>query len=169
MIESTDVPGGGATTALRVFAEVIDPVDPNGLIDPKDLRTEEAMIVGHALQGIVIAEDLRGGDRPPYSGGQRGAGARNREAFRKERPRKTRQEILASLPNFKVQVIPEEKGVALLAKRIRLQGRAYPLFDIAHLITQSLDRFRVRVSTVQPNGTDVLRLCGFVATIKPSG
>ena len=97
-----------------------------------------------------------GGDRPPYSGGgQRGAGARNREAFRKERPRKTRQEILASLPNFKVQVIPEEKGVALLAKRIRLQGRAYPLFDIARLITQSLDRFRVRVSTVQPNGTDV--------------
>ncbi len=60
MIESTDVPGGGATTALRVFAEVIDPVDPNGLIDPKDLRTEEAMIVGHALQGIVIAEDLPG-------------------------------------------------------------------------------------------------------------
>ncbi len=51
MIESTDVPGGGATTALRVFAEVID---------PKDLRTEEAMIVGHALQGIVIAEDLPG-------------------------------------------------------------------------------------------------------------
>ena len=97
-----------------------------------------------------------GGDRPPYSGGgQRRAGGRNREAFRKERPRKTRQEILASLPNFKVQVIPEEKGVALLAKRIRLQGRAYPLFDIARLITQSLDRFRVRVSTVQPNGTDV--------------
>ena len=60
MIESTDVPGGGATTALRVIAEVIDPVDPNGLIDPKDLRTEEAMIVGHALQGIVIAEDLPG-------------------------------------------------------------------------------------------------------------
>jgi len=52
-------------------------------------------------------------------------------------------------------VIPEEKGVALLAKRIRLQGRAYPLFDIARLITQSLDRFRVRISTVQPNGTEV--------------
>ena len=52
-------------------------------------------------------------------------------------------------------MIPEEKGVALLAKRIRLQGRAYPLFDIARLITQSLDRFRVRISTVQPNGTEV--------------
>ena len=110
MIESTDVPGGGATTALRVFAEVIDPVDPNGLIDPKDLRTEEAMIVGHALQGIVIEEDLPGEAIGHLTWrGQRGAGARNREAFRKERPRKTRQEILASLPNFKVQVIPEEK------------------------------------------------------------
>ena len=60
MIESTDVPGGGATTALRVFAEVIDPVDPNGLIAPKDLRTEEAMIVGHALLGIVIVVDNPG-------------------------------------------------------------------------------------------------------------
>ena len=57
MIETADVQGGGAMTALRVFDEVID---PNGPIDPKDLRTEEAMIVGHALQGIVIVEDLPG-------------------------------------------------------------------------------------------------------------
>ena len=54
MIEKTDVLGADAMTVLRGFAEVID---PNG---PKDLRTEEAMIVGHALQGIVIAEDLPG-------------------------------------------------------------------------------------------------------------
>ena len=54
MIETTDVLGADAMTALRVFDEVIDPVDP------KDLRTEEAMIVRHALQGIVIVEDLPG-------------------------------------------------------------------------------------------------------------
>jgi hypothetical protein len=61
---------------------------------------------------------------------------------------------LASLPAYKVQVIPEEKGVALLARRIRLQGRAYPLFDIARLITQSQDRFKVRVSMLQGSGEE---------------
>jgi len=54
MIEAIEVLGGGAMTALRGSAEVIDP------IGPKDLRTEEAMIVGHALQGIVSVEDLPG-------------------------------------------------------------------------------------------------------------
>ena len=77
MIETTDVPGGGATTALRVFDEVIDPVDPvdpNGPIVPKDLRTEEAMIVDHALQGIVIVEDLPGeaNDHLTLEGGSAG-------------------------------------------------------------------------------------------------
>ena len=54
MIETTDVLGAGAMTTLPGFAEVIDPIVPKGL------RIEEAMIVGHALQGIAIAEDLPG-------------------------------------------------------------------------------------------------------------
>ena len=89
----------------------------------------------------------QGGSRVRGDGGQRGG-------YRHERPRKSRQEILASLPAYKVQVIPEEKGVALLARRIRLQGRAYPLFDIARLITQSQDRFKVRVSMLQGSGEE---------------
>ena len=89
----------------------------------------------------------QGGSRVRGDGGQRGG-------YRHDRPRKSRQEILASLPAYKVQVIPEEKGVALLARRIRLQGRAYPLFDIARLITQSQDRFKVRVSMLQGSGEE---------------
>lgn len=54
MIETTDVLGAGAVTTLPGFAEVIDPIVPKGL------RIEKAMIVGHALQGIAIAEDLPG-------------------------------------------------------------------------------------------------------------
>ena len=74
MIETTDVQGADAMTALRGFAEVIDPVDPIGPIDPKDLRTEEAMIVRHALQGIVIVEDLPGeaNDHLTLEGGSAG-------------------------------------------------------------------------------------------------
>ena len=60
MIEAIEVLGGGAMTALRGSAEVIDPADLIDPIGPKDLRTEEAMIVGHALQGIVSVEDLPG-------------------------------------------------------------------------------------------------------------
>lgn len=37
--------------------------------------------------------------------------------------------------------------MALLARRIRLQGRAYPLFDIAGLILQSPDRYQIRFTT----------------------
>ena len=74
MIETTDVLGADAMTALRGFAEVIDPVDPIGPIDPKDLRTEEAMIVRHALQGIVIVEDPPGeaNDHLTLEGGSAG-------------------------------------------------------------------------------------------------
>jgi hypothetical protein len=74
MIETTDVLGADAMTALRGFAGVIDPVDPIGPIDPKDLRTEEAMIVRHALQGIVIVEDLPGeaNDHLTLEGGSAG-------------------------------------------------------------------------------------------------
>ena len=57
MIGTKAVPEEDALTDPRDFAVVIDPVDPIVL---KDLRTEEAMIVGHALQGIAIVEDLPG-------------------------------------------------------------------------------------------------------------
>ena len=83
----------------------------------------------------------------PQGGRGQGRGFQGKGGPRRERPRKSRQEILASLPQLKTQIIPEAKGVALLAKRIRLQGRAYPLFDIAGLILQSPDRYQIRFTT----------------------
>jgi hypothetical protein len=41
-------------------------------------------------------------------------------------------------------VLPEEKGVESLARQIRVTGRAYPLFDIAHLILQKPERYQIR-------------------------
>ena len=83
----------------------------------------------------------------PQGGRGQGRGFQGKGGPRRDRPRKSRQEILASLPQLKTQIIPEAKGVALLAKRIRLQGRAYPLFDIAGLILQSPDRYQIRFAT----------------------
>ena len=54
MIGTKDVPEEGALTDPRDFAVVIDPVVL------KDLRTAEAMIVCHALLGIVIVGDNPG-------------------------------------------------------------------------------------------------------------
>ncbi len=91
----------------------------------------------------------RGGGRNRSQGRGEGRGFHGRGQHR-DRPRRSRQEILASLPQLKTQIIPESKGVALLAKRIRLQGRAYPLFDIAGLILQSPERYHIRFTSQTP-------------------
>ena len=38
------------------------------------------------------------------------------------------------MPVLNVTFIPEEKGVEMLARQIKMTGRAYPLFQIALLI-----------------------------------
>lgn len=48
------------------------------------------------------------------------------------------------LPEVLVNLIPEKEGVELLARQIRLTGRAYPLFQIAGLILKHPDRFHVQ-------------------------
>ncbi|MDG1892144.1 MAG: hypothetical protein P8L18_12610 [Verrucomicrobiota bacterium] len=83
----------------------------------------------------------------PRAGRGDSRGFRGHGGARRDRPRRSRQEILDSLPQLKTQIIPEAPGVALLAKRIRLQGRAYPLFDIAGLFLQSPDRYHIRLTS----------------------
>jgi hypothetical protein len=100
---------------------------------------------GHPARG----SNDRGGGRSRPQGRAEGRGFQGRGQHR-DRPRRSRQEILASLPQLKTQIIPEAKGVSLLAKRIRLQGRAYPLFDIAGLILQSPERYHMRFTSQTP-------------------
>jgi hypothetical protein len=106
-------------------------------------------------------EGDRGG-RPagPRSDGPRGGGGRfgrpdrgprggDRRDFRREETREPAQ----PLPEVSVNLIPDDKGVESIAKQIKLTGRAYPLFDIAHLILQKPERYQVRFSTVKkPDG-----------------
>ena len=84
------------------------------------------------------------GEAPPRRGGRPGNQDRG---GRPQRPRhRSRQEIIASLPGLRVSIIPDQKGVESLAKQIRMQGRAYPLFDIATLVLKRPDRFKVSTS-----------------------
>ncbi len=59
---------------------------------------------------------------------------------RPERP----EEPEVPLPEVLVNLIPEKEGVELLARQIRLTGRAYPLFQIAGLILKHPDRYLVQ-------------------------
>jgi len=65
------------------------------------------------------------------------------------------------LPEVSVNFVPEEKGVESLARQIRLTGRAYPVFDIAHLILKRPDRYHVVFGVVKkPDGQIVQQLWG---------
>jgi hypothetical protein len=87
--------------------------------------------------------DQPGGPKPrggrPDGGDRRG---RRPEARQPERP-EPRPEPPPPLP-VALSVLPEEKGVESLARQIRVTGRAYPLFDIAHLILQKPERHQIR-------------------------
>jgi hypothetical protein len=89
---------------------------------------------------------------------QRGAGrpAPRREARQDSRPERRPsdrpgerrpeppREPEVPLPEVVVNLIPEKHGVEMLARQIRLTGRAYPLFQIASLILKRPDRFEVQ-------------------------
>ena len=99
----------------------------------------------------------RGGPPPRVGGGRFDRG-------RREEPR----EAAVSLPELSVAIVPEEKGVESLARQIRLTGRAYPVFDIAHLVLKRPDRYRVTFSVVKkPDGqvAQPLWLCGLDDTL----
>jgi hypothetical protein len=57
-----------------------------------------------------------------------------------ERPRR---EAPPPLPDISVSLVPDEKGVESLARQVKMTGRAYPLFDIAQMILQKLERHTV--------------------------
>ena len=100
--------------------------------------------------------DDRQGRRPPrrdQPGGPKPRSGRPETAQRRDRDRRPetrpperfapKAEAPPPLP-LTLWVMPEEKGVESLARQIRMTGRAYPLFDIAHLILQKPERHNIR-------------------------
>ena len=94
-----------------------------------------------------------GGRRPQGQGQGQGQGRRDGRGERRfdggrasgdgRRPRR-RTEDLPPLPDLKVILVPEKRGVESIVKQIKLTGRAYPIFDIANLILKKTERFVVR-------------------------
>jgi hypothetical protein len=80
-------------------------------------------------------------DRDRDAGREGSYGWRNRDRgdSRPQRP-------TVPLPDLDVQFNPEPKGAEALARQIKLTGRAYPLFDIAHLVIKKPERYTVVLS-----------------------
>ncbi|HEY1789223.1 MAG TPA: hypothetical protein VGJ73_13765 [Verrucomicrobiae bacterium] len=84
-----------------------------------------------------------GGRRPgPKHGGKR----EPRRHDRNDRHEQPRPEPPAPLPEIAVTFLADEKGVEHLARQIKVTGRAYPLFQIAHLVLQKPERYAVRLA-----------------------
>jgi hypothetical protein len=102
-----------------------------------------------------------GGARRDGPGGPRRDGPGRSPRDRDDRRDEPRREAPAPLPDFDVNLLPEDKGVEGLARQIKLTGRAYPIFDIAHLILKKPDRFTITFSVVKVGETvaQALFLC----------
>ena len=82
-------------------------------------------------------EPRSGPRRESRPNGPPGAPRAGRPAERRPEREKAPEE---PLPEVLVNLVPEKEGVELLARQIRLTGRAYPLFQLAGLFLQQPDR-----------------------------
>jgi hypothetical protein len=120
--------------------------------------------------------DDRRGPRPPRRDQPRGAGPKGDRQRRggpgprhqgAPEPRRQAPPLLPP-PDVLVFILPDEKGVESLAKQIRMAGRAYPLFEIAHLILQKPERQQIRFEVKKnPEGKPIqpLFLCALDDTL----
>jgi len=112
--------------------------------------------------------DARAGD-PHRSRDTRARPPRRDGPDRSGQPRREEQrEFDQPLPEISLNFAPEAKGLESLARQIKLTGRAYPIFDIAHLILKKPDRYHVTFGIVKkPDGQPAqpLWLCNLDDTL----
>jgi len=86
-------------------------------------------------------------NRPDRAGGPRGGGRRDEPRGsrdrRDDRPGDRRPEPPPMLPGWAISVLPDPRGVDGLIKQIRASAKAYPLFDLALLVLEKPERFRI--------------------------
>lgn len=85
-----------------------------------------------------------GGQRPGGFGGPRRDDRGPRRDDRRDFRGGERRETPPPLPEINVSLIPDERGVESMARQVKMTGRAFPLFDIAHLIMQKPERYSLR-------------------------
>ena len=89
--------------------------------------------------------DSRGG-RASSPGGPRGQ--RDDRDFRAPRPQP--QPFVPQTPVVKVEILPEPAAAAGIAKQIKGSGRACGVFRVAKMFLERFERFRVRITALDP-------------------
>src|SRR5436309_6472919 len=101
------------------------------------------------MPGRSARDDARAGDqRRPRDAAARPQRREGQGRYDQQR-REERRESDQPLPEISLNFAPEEKGLESLARQIKLTGRAYPIFDIAHLILKKPDRYHVTFGVVK--------------------
>jgi hypothetical protein len=99
--------------------------------------------------------DDRGGGRPPGPGGRGGKpggfggqrGQRDDRGFRDQRPPEPQA---PRVPVVKAEILPEPAAASGIARQIKLSGRACGVFRVANMFMDRFDRFRVRITALDP-------------------
>jgi hypothetical protein len=104
------------------------------------------------------------GPRPPRPSGS----GKDRDHGKNRRTEGDRVQPTQPLPEVHAAFTPEDHAVELLAKQIRITGRAYPLFEIAQIILAKPDRHCVTLSVKKrPDGSVIqpLYVCALDDTL----
>lgn len=94
--------------------------------------------------GAPAGQGAPGGPRPGGFGGPRRDDRGPRRDDRRDFRGGERRETPPPLPEINLSLIPDERGVESMARQVKMTGRAFPLFDIAHLIMQKPERYSLR-------------------------
>lgn len=88
------------------------------------------------------------GGRGPKPGGFGGPrGQRDERGFHEQRPPEPQA---PPVPVVKIQIFPEPAAASGIAKQIKLSARACGVFRVANMFMDRFDRFRVRVTALDP-------------------
>ena len=91
------------------------------------------------------------GGRGPKPGGFGGPrGQRDDRGFRDERPPEHQESQAPRVPVVKVEIFPEPAAASGIARQIKLSARACGVFRVANMFMDRFDRFRVRITAIDP-------------------
>ncbi|MEO6054380.1 MAG: hypothetical protein ABIP97_10230 [Chthoniobacterales bacterium] len=100
--------------------------------------------------------EQRRSDRPQ---GRRPEG-RNRPSQRDNNrpPREARPEPIAPLSGWEIKFLPHPNGIEGLARQIKAASKTYPLFDLARLVLEKSERYRVEFKPASSSAPTLFQL-----------
>ena len=76
--------------------------------------------------------------------------SRNNDRSRDERFRERREErpVISQLSGWQLQLLPDARGMDEMAKQIRMEMKAYPLFELTRLILEKPERYQLKLNRI---------------------